>query len=92
MAPKPSQARAAKDKFKPGSEWQFFVIGPRDADPWTFRVVGREKVQAGAALGDVDAVHVMRTAPPKWLSAANCVSSYGATWMLGRSACTRASR
>jgi hypothetical protein len=57
-------ARAAKDKFKPGSEWQFFVVGPRDADPWTFRVVGREKVQAGASLGEVDAVHVMRAPPP----------------------------
>ena len=56
-------ARAAKDKFKPGSEWQFFVIGPRDADPWTFRVVGREKIQAGAALGEVDAVHVVRVPP-----------------------------
>lgn len=57
-------ARAAKDKFKAGSEWRFFVVGPHDADPWTFRVVGREKVQAGAALGEVDAVHVMRAAPP----------------------------
>lgn len=57
-------ARAAKDKFKAGSEWQFFVIGPHDADPWTFRVVGREKVQAGAAIGEVDAVHVMRAPPP----------------------------
>jgi len=57
-------ARAAKDKFKPGSEWQFFVVGPRDADPWTFRVVGREKVQVGAAIGTVDAVHVLREPPP----------------------------
>ena len=57
-------ARAAKDKFKPGSEWQFFVVGPHDADPWTFRVVGREKVQAGPSLGEVDAVHVMRAPPP----------------------------
>ena len=57
-------ARAARDKFKPGSEWQFFVVGPRDADPWTFRVVGREKVQLGAAIGTVDAVHVLRDVPP----------------------------
>jgi len=57
-------ARAAKDKFKPGSEWQFFVVGPRDADPWTFRVVGREKIQAGAAIGTVEAVHVLREPPP----------------------------
>jgi hypothetical protein len=57
-------ARAAKDKFRPGSEWTFFVVGPRDADPWTFRVVGREKVQAGAAIGEVEAVHVLRAPPP----------------------------
>jgi hypothetical protein len=57
-------ARAAKDKFKPGSAWNFFVVGPRDADPWTFRVIGREKVQAGAAIGTVDTIHVLREAPP----------------------------
>lgn len=57
-------ARAARDKFKPGSEWHFFVVGPRDADPWTFRVIGREKVQTGAAIGTVDAVHVLREPPP----------------------------
>lgn len=55
-------ARAAKDKFKPGSEWRFFVVGPRDADPWTFSVVGREKVQTG--MGELDAVHVSRATPP----------------------------
>jgi hypothetical protein len=57
-------ARAAKDKFKPGSEWTYFVVGWHDAEPWTFRVVGREKVRAGAAIGEVDAVHVVRQAPP----------------------------
>jgi hypothetical protein len=57
-------ARAAKDKFRKGSEWHFFVVGPRDADPWTFRVIGREKVQAGAAIGQVDTVHVLREPPP----------------------------
>jgi hypothetical protein len=51
-------ARAAGDKFKPGSTWPFFVAGRRDADPWTFRVVNREKVHTG--LGDVEAVHVVR--------------------------------
>ena len=59
-----AMARAAKDKFKPGSEWNFFVVGPHDADPWTFRVIGREKVQAGAAIGAVDTVHVLREPPP----------------------------
>jgi hypothetical protein len=57
-------ARAAKGQFKPGSTWEFFVVGPRDADPWTFRVIGREKVQAGAAIGQVDTVHVLREPPP----------------------------
>jgi hypothetical protein len=57
-------ARANKDKFKAGSEWDFFVVGPRDADPWTFRVIGREKVTAGAAIGTVDTVHVLREPPP----------------------------
>jgi hypothetical protein len=57
-------ARANKDKFRPGSEWSFFVVGPHDADPWTFRVIGREKVQAGAAIGTVDALHVLREPPP----------------------------
>jgi hypothetical protein len=57
-------ARAAKDKFRAGSEWKFFVVGPRDADPWTFRVIGHEKVQAGAAIGSVDTVHVLREPPP----------------------------
>ena len=57
-------ARAAKGKFKPGSEWAFFVVGPHDADPWSFRVVGREKIQAGAGIGTVDTVHVLREPPP----------------------------
>ena len=57
-------ARAARAKFKPGSEWNFFVVGPHDADPWNFRVIGHEKVQAGAAIGTVDTVHVLREAPP----------------------------
>ena len=52
------QARAAADKFKPGSTWPFFVAGRRDADPWTFRVVGQERVRT--AIGEIDAVHVTR--------------------------------
>lgn len=52
------QARAAGDKFKPGSTWPFFVAGRRDADPWTFRVVKQEKVKT--AMGEIDAMHVVR--------------------------------
>jgi len=55
-------ARAAGDKFKPGSEWPFFVAGRRDAEAWTFKVVKHEKVQTG--LGEVDAVMVERKALP----------------------------
>lgn len=51
-------ARAAGDKFKPGSEWPFFVAGRRDAEAWTFKVVKRDKVKTG--VGEVDAVMVSR--------------------------------
>jgi len=54
-------ARAAGDKFRPGSEWRFFVAGRRDAEPWTFKVVRHEKVRTG--LGEVDAVMVERVPP-----------------------------
>lgn len=55
-------ARAAGEKFKPGSEWPFFVAGRSSAEAWTFKVVRREKVQTG--LGEVDAVLVTRDALP----------------------------
>lgn len=55
-------ARAAADKFKPGSTWVFFVAGRRDAEPWTFHVVKREKV--GTGIGELEAVHVVREPPP----------------------------
>ena len=56
-------ARGAPDKFVAGSTWTFFVAGTHDGEPWTFKVVNREKVALGGALGEVDAVHVLR-APP----------------------------
>ena len=55
-------ARAAPAKFKTGSTWNFFVVGQRDADPWTFRVGEQEKV-AGPD-GPVTAWHVTRNPPP----------------------------
>jgi hypothetical protein len=55
-------ARAAPDKFTPGSEWTFFVAGRRDAEPWTFKVIKRESVRTG--LGSVDAVHLVKLPPP----------------------------
>lgn len=58
-----SIARGAPDKFKPGSEWSFFVAGRHDADPWTFKVVNTETVHTGQ--GDVSAVHLSKTPPPE---------------------------
>lgn len=55
-------ARAAPEKFVPGSEWTFFVAGRRDAEPWTFKVVKLENIRTG--LGPVDALHLVRLPPP----------------------------
>ncbi|WP_374580448.1 DUF3108 domain-containing protein [Pseudoduganella sp.] len=51
-------ARATPDKFKPGSEWSFLVAGRRDADVWTFRVIGSETMDS--ALGDLKVLHFSR--------------------------------
>src|SRR5450830_523622 len=55
-------ARGNADKFTPGSEWLFFVAGPRDAAQWSFKVVGREKIKT--KQGELNAVHVLRAPPP----------------------------
>lgn len=55
-------ARAAPGKFKPGSSWTFTVAGRRDAEPWTFKVVKREKVST--PLGEIDTVHIEKAPPP----------------------------
>jgi hypothetical protein len=54
-----SVARAAPEKFKPGSEWTFFVVGQRDADRWTFKVLKHEKIKT--KMGELDAVHLLKT-------------------------------
>lgn len=54
-------ARAAPEKFTPGSEWTFFVAGRRDAEPWIFKVVNRETV--GTGFGPVAAVHLVKSSP-----------------------------
>jgi hypothetical protein len=54
-------ARANGDKFTPGSEWLFFVAGPRDAEQWSFQVTGHEKIRL--RQGEIDAVHVLRAQP-----------------------------
>jgi hypothetical protein len=55
-------ARAAPDKFKPGSEWHLFVAGRRDAEQWSFKVVKTENVEIGT--GEVSAVHLVKAPPP----------------------------
>jgi hypothetical protein len=55
-------ARAAPDKFKPGSEWNLFVAGRRDAEQWSFKVLKTENVQTGS--GEVSAVHLVKAPPP----------------------------
>lgn len=57
-----SIARAAPAKFKAGSEWSFFVAGQRSGEPWTFKVVNKEKTRTGT--GELDTVHVLREQPP----------------------------
>lgn len=54
-------ARAAPDKFVPGSEWKFFVAGRRDAEEWTFKVIGRENLPTG--MGNLPALHFVRLPP-----------------------------
>lgn len=51
-------ARAAPEKFVPGSEWKFFVAGRRDAEVWTFKVVGHELLRT--AMGTMQAVHFVK--------------------------------
>ncbi|TFW16091.1 DUF3108 domain-containing protein [Duganella callida] len=55
-------ARAAPDKFKPGSEFHLFVAGRRDAEQWSFKVIKTENVQTGA--GEISAVHLVKAPPP----------------------------
>lgn len=55
-------ARAAPDKFKPGSEWSFFVAGRHDAEAWRFKVIDHETVHTGQ--GEVNAVHLLKAPPP----------------------------
>jgi hypothetical protein len=55
-------ARGNSDKFTAGSEWLFFVAGPRDAEQWSFKVVGREKIKT--RQGEINTVHVLRAPPP----------------------------
>lgn len=55
-------ARANPKQFIPGSEWPFFVAGQRDAERWSFKVEGVEKIRT--LSGDQRTLHVVRTPPP----------------------------
>ncbi|WP_394780110.1 DUF3108 domain-containing protein [Undibacterium sp.] len=55
-------ARAAGDKFKPGSEWHFLTAGRRDADPWSFKVIAQETLPT--AFGELATLHVVKAPPP----------------------------
>jgi hypothetical protein len=57
-----SVARAAPKKFVAGSQWQFFVAGEHDAEPWTFKVMKTETIVT--PKGHFNAVHVFRAPPP----------------------------
>jgi hypothetical protein len=57
-----SIARAVPKKFVPGTEWKFFVAGEKDAEPWTFKVIKREKIVT--PKGEFNAIHVFRAPPP----------------------------
>jgi hypothetical protein len=55
-------ARANAAAFKPNSTWDFFVAGPRDAEPWSFKVIKEE--QLATAVGEQRTVHIKRAPPP----------------------------
>lgn len=55
-------ARGAQGKFKPGSEWLFFVAGRRDAEAWSFKVTKQETVRT--PLGNMAAMHIIKAPPP----------------------------
>ena len=57
-----AQARAAGEKFKAGSEWKMFVAGRRDAEVWTFKVIGSEKIST--AMGEQNTIHISKAPPP----------------------------
>lgn len=54
-----SLARAAPASFKSGLEWTFPVVGRRQVEPWTFKVIRTETIQT--PLGAMQALHVQKT-------------------------------
>jgi len=57
-----SIARATPKKFVQGSQWNFFVAGRHDADPYTFTV--DDSVTLNTPLGNLPTIHVIKAPPP----------------------------
>ena len=55
-----SIARSSPETIKPGTQWTFLVTGRREAEVWTFKVVGRETVRT--PMGEFAAVHITKLA------------------------------
>ncbi|MBS1187300.1 MAG: hypothetical protein H6R04_1318 [Burkholderiaceae bacterium] len=56
-----SVARGVPQKFVSGSEWKFFVVGRKDAEIWTFRVIRQERINT--PMGAIQAVRITRLLP-----------------------------
>jgi hypothetical protein len=54
--------RQQREQNKPGQEWNMFVAGLKDADPWTFKLVEYSKIQT--ALGELNVMHIVKAPPP----------------------------
>lgn len=53
-----SIARGAPASVTPGTEWSFFVAGRKNAEAWTFRVIGTETVST--PLGNFNAIRIAK--------------------------------
>jgi len=53
-----ANARATPEKFKPGSEWAYFVAARRNAEQWVFKVVKTETISVGGS--EISALHLVR--------------------------------
>lgn len=53
-----SIARGAPKKVRTGAEWTFFVAGRKEAESWTFRVIGQETLRT--PMGEVTAIHISK--------------------------------
>lgn len=53
-----ANARAAPEKFKPGSTWAYFVTARRNAEQWVFKVVKTETITVAGS--EISALHLMR--------------------------------